>query len=75
MYLVPKIMGKVTGLNPAIILLSLSVWGSLLGMVGVIIALPMTTLVISYYKRFVLDVTKPNQEEAAIVDEIKKKES
>jgi len=52
--LVPKIMGKVTGLNPAVILLSLSIWGSLMGMVGMIIALPMTTLIISYYKRFVL---------------------
>jgi predicted PurR-regulated permease PerM len=54
MVLTPKIMGRVTGLNPAVILLSLSVWGSLMGMVGMIIALPMTTLIISYYKRFVL---------------------
>ena len=54
MFLTPKIMGKVTGLNPAVILLSLSVWGSLMGVVGMIIALPMTTLMISYYKRFVL---------------------
>lgn len=55
MVLTPRIMGRVTGLNPAVILLSLSVWGSLMGMVGMIIALPMTTLMISYYKRFVLD--------------------
>lgn len=54
LFLVPKIMGKVTGLNPAVILLSLSIWGSLMGVVGLIIALPMTTLIISYYKRFVL---------------------
>lgn len=53
-FLVPKIMGKTTGLKPAVILLSLSVWGALLGVVGMIIALPMTTLLISYYKRFVL---------------------
>jgi len=52
--LTPKIMGKVTGLNPAVIMLSLSIWGSLMGMVGLIIALPLTTLIISYYKRFVL---------------------
>jgi len=55
MVLTPRIMGRVTGLNPAVILLSLSIWGSLMGMVGMIIALPMTTLMISYYKRFVLD--------------------
>ena len=40
-FLVPKIMGKITGLNPAIILLSLSIWGSLMGMLGMIIALPL----------------------------------
>ena len=59
--LTPKIMGKVTGLNPAVILLSLSIWGSLLGMVGVIIALPLTTLIMSYYKRYVLNVDKDEQ--------------
>ena len=53
MYLVPKIMGKITGLNPAIILLSLSVWGALMGMLGMIIALPCTTLLLSYYQRFI----------------------
>jgi len=52
--LTPKIMGKAMGLNPAIILLSLSIWGTLLGFVGLIIALPMTTLCLSYYKRFIL---------------------
>jgi predicted PurR-regulated permease PerM len=55
LFLVPKIMGKAMGLNPAVILLSLSVWGSLLGIVGMIIALPITTLLISYYKRFILN--------------------
>lgn len=51
--LVPKIMGKLMGLNPAVILLSLSVWGSLLGIIGLIIALPLTTLILSYYRRFI----------------------
>lgn len=50
--LIPRIMNKVTGLNPAVILLSLSVWGSLLGLVGMIIALPATSLLLSYYRRF-----------------------
>lgn len=49
--LVPKIMGKVTGLNPAMILLSLSIWGKLLGVFGLIIALPMTFLLLVYYRR------------------------
>ena len=41
------------GLNPAILLLSLSVWGALLGFIGLIIALPLTTLLIAYYQRYV----------------------
>ena len=53
-FLTPKIMGKVTGLNSAIILLSLSIWGSLLGVLGMIIALPMTTLMLTYYQRYVI---------------------
>lgn len=54
LFLVPKIMGSTMGLRPAIILLSLSVWGTLLGVMGVVIALPLTTLGWSYYRRFVL---------------------
>jgi predicted PurR-regulated permease PerM len=60
-YLTPRIMGKVTGLNGAVILLALSIWGSLLGFVGLIVALPFTTLIVSYYKRFVLE--EPDEEE------------
>ena len=52
--LTPRIMGKAMGLNPAIILLSLSVWGSLLGFIGMIIALPLTTLLLSYYEQYVI---------------------
>lgn len=52
--LTPKVMGKAMGLNPAIILLSLSVWGSLLGLMGMIIALPLTTLILSYYDKYVV---------------------
>ncbi|WP_293667262.1 AI-2E family transporter [uncultured Parabacteroides sp.] len=54
LFLTPRIMGKAMGLNPAIILLSLSIWGTLLGFIGLIIALPLTTLFLSYYKRFIL---------------------
>lgn len=48
--LTPKIMGKALGLNPAIILLSLSVWGTLLGILGMVIALPATTILIKWTK-------------------------
>ena len=49
----PKVMGKAMGLNPAILLLSLSVWGALLGFIGLIIALPLTTLIMAYYQRYI----------------------
>lgn len=53
--LTPKIMGKSMGLNPAIILLSLSIWGTLLGIIGMIIALPLTALLLVYYKKVFID--------------------
>jgi predicted PurR-regulated permease PerM len=54
--LVPKIMGRVTGLSPAIILLSLSIWGKLLGFFGLLVALPLTCLLLAYYRRLVIPV-------------------
>ena len=70
MVVTPKIMGKAMGLNPAILLLSLSVWGALLGFIGLIIALPLTTLLIAYYQRYVtreqeVDLRLEMKEEAA----------
>lgn len=53
-FLVPKIMGKTTGLSAVVILLGLSVWGALLGFVGLLLAIPLTSLIIAYYKRFVV---------------------
>jgi predicted PurR-regulated permease PerM len=65
-YLVPKIMSKASGLNPAVILLALSVWGTVLGLLGFIIALPATTLMIAYYKKFILAEKK---EEKIVVND------
>lgn len=58
--LTPKIMGKAMGLNPAVILLALSVWGSLLGFLGMIIALPLTTLLLSYYDLYIVRRSHPD---------------
>ena len=59
MLLTPKIMGKVTGMGPAAILLSLSIWGAIFGVIGMILALPLTTLGISYYKHYIAKLTVP----------------
>lgn len=66
--LIPSIMKQQMGLNPAIVFLSLSIWGFVLGFVGLIIALPLTTLIISYYSEYVLH--KPNP---LYAKEVKKK--
>lgn len=69
MVITPKIMGKAMGLNPAILLLSLSVWGTLLGFIGLIIALPLTTLLIAYYQRYVTKDKAINEEAEPQKDE------
>lgn len=66
MVVTPKVMGKAMNMNPAILLLSLSVWGSLLGFIGLIIALPLTTLLIAYYKRYVIK----EEEVEEVVDQV-----
>ena len=74
MVVTPKVMGKAMGLNPAILLLSLSIWGALLGFIGLIIALPLTTLLMAYYQRYVtrdevpLEATDPPEDEKAVKD-------
>ena len=61
--LTPKIMGREMGLNPVFVFLSLSIWGYVLGFIGLIIALPLTTLIISYYKRYILHESSPIKRE------------
>lgn len=67
-FLVPKIMGKAMGLSPAVILLSLSVWGKLLGVLGLLIALPMTCLCLAWYRRLILDTSVAAKEEQIITN-------
>ena len=59
MVLIPTIMKNQMGLNPAIIFLSLSLWVYVLGFIGLIIGLPLTTLIISYYCEYVLHQPNP----------------
>lgn len=68
MVVTPKVMGKAMGLNPAILLLALSVWGTLLGFIGLIVALPLTTILIAYYQRY---VTKDKEKQIPVDSESK----
>lgn len=61
--LTPKIIGKAMSLNPALIFLSLSVWGTLLGFLGLIIAIPLTTLLLAYYDQFFI---APHEKRSAL---------
>lgn len=54
----PHVMGKEMGMNAAVILLSLSIWGSLLGIIGMIIALPVSSLIMTYYERYISNPRK-----------------
>jgi predicted PurR-regulated permease PerM len=65
MLLVPYIMGKRMNLHPAVILLSLSIWGKLLGLLGMIVALPLTTILLAYLKRYheIAEFSKSDEEQ------------
>ena len=64
LFLVPYIMGKRMNLHPAVILLSLSIWGKLLGLLGMIVALPLTTILLAYLKRYheIAEFSKSDEE-------------
>ncbi|MDE5647464.1 MAG: AI-2E family transporter [Muribaculaceae bacterium] len=61
LFLTPRIMGKAMGLNPAVILLALSVWGTLLGVLGMVIALPATTIMIKWLKMWLVSIDRARQ--------------
>lgn len=52
--LTPWIMEKNIGINPVIMVLALSIWSYLLGLPGLLIGIPLTSLTIIYFKRFIL---------------------
>ncbi len=60
--LTPRIIGKSMSMNPALIFLSLSVWGTLLGFIGLIIAIPLTTLLIAYYDQYIINPAQKREQ-------------
>jgi predicted PurR-regulated permease PerM len=52
--LTPWIMEKNIGMNPVIMILALSAWSYLFGLKGLLIGIPMTSLIIIYTKRYFL---------------------
>ena len=66
--LVPRIMEKNIGLNPAIMVLGLSFFTYTLGNMGILLGIPLTSLSISYFKRFIIPLWFSESEEALAKD-------
>lgn len=54
LYLTPHIMGKQMGMSPAVILLSLTIWGKIGGMLGLFFGLPLTMILYTLYMKYVI---------------------
>lgn len=65
--LVPKIVGGSMNLPPVGILLSLSIWGKLLGFLGLLVAIPFTCLCLVYVKKIqkTSEIAPASQDEPA----------
>jgi len=50
----PKIMKDVSSMNPAIMMISLAVWSYVLGTAGLLIGLPLTTVLLLYLDRILM---------------------
>ena len=49
----PRVMGQIMGLSPAVILLTLSIGAAVGGIGGLIMALPVATIGLKYYKAYI----------------------
>ncbi|MCZ7672139.1 MAG: AI-2E family transporter [Chloroflexi bacterium] len=63
--LVPRVMRKAVGVNPFVTLLALFAFGSLLGVAGALMAIPIAAIVQLVLNRFVFD---PEAKEPVITD-------
>lgn len=67
--LTPKIMSEQVGLHPVLIILSLFVFGALMGLFGLLIAVPATALLMTFYQTYrhemTLELSPRPDEEAA----------
>ncbi len=53
--LVPRLQGESLGLSPWMILLSLSIWGKLLGFLGLVLALPLSCMALALYRQYMAE--------------------
>lgn len=63
--LMPRIMDESVGVNPIVTLLSIAAFGSLLGVVGAILAIPMAAIIQLFLDRFLIGPTAVEKESPA----------
>jgi predicted PurR-regulated permease PerM len=51
-YIIPKVIGERIGLHPAILILSLMVFAYFFGFLGLLIALPVVSIIIMFFKEW-----------------------
>lgn len=61
-FLTPRIMGKTMGMMPAVILISLSIFGYLFGLLGMVIALPATMILYTFHMKYIVGKPVENLE-------------
>ncbi len=59
-FLVPRIMGKAVGVNPFVTLLALTAFGSLFGILGALLAIPLTMIIQMIFNDLVLRSDRPS---------------
>ena len=62
-YIVPKIVGQRIGLHPALLILSLLVFSYFFGFIGLLIALPVTSIILMFFKEWL-----KRREESEVVE-------
>ncbi len=60
-FLVPRVMKRSVGVNPLVTLLALTAFGSLFGILGAIVAIPLAAIIQLLLNRFVIDTAVPDE--------------
>jgi predicted PurR-regulated permease PerM len=60
--LIPKVMGRAVGVNPFVTLLAIAAFGSVLGVAGAVLAIPLAAIVQLLLYRFLLDIEAQQRE-------------
>ncbi len=68
--LVPRIMRKTVGVSPVVTLIALAAFGSLFGLAGALLAVPLAAIIQLLFDRFVFTEDEPDEEQSVAQDYI-----